>query len=209
MSDLVDELNAVPKPGIVLANLVTVFGLLCMVGIFLGSAIALTNMVPVSTDFFQHVSGPHHECHDSGGHHKQVPCLYEPAACPFQTYKTIFTSWQCRRTTPCSMQKNHTPSPCSFRSKQVMVIAHFFTVLIGLPLVLSARFRLKADAIASYINRLTKQLGDRGVVHWEALHFSLTEVWTRPFVGHRTGLLERTAVACELWLPNKVGEFYP
>lgn len=69
--------------------------------------------------------------------------------------------------------------------------------------MLTARFYLKDSAVQSFIKRLEDKLpAEKGIVHWEKIQFSRTAVWNAPFVGHRTALWERTAVAVELFLQN-------
>lgn len=92
----------------------------------------------------------------------------------------------------------------------VAYLMYLLTVLIFIPVIFSVRFTLKSMQIRSYIERLDDKLqGDLekggkplGAVHFERIEYSRTEIWNHPFVGHRTGFVQRTALAVELFLDN-------
>lgn len=131
LEEIVDELNAVPKVSVALANCATVLGLIILLGCIIVVLVALSDMPPV------------------------------------------------------------------------MVLAIFGVFLLIVPLILTARFLLKGQAVHDYIQRLEKKLPkEKGFVHWERLEFGRLEVWNVPFIGHRTGFTARTAIAVELMLQD-------
>mmetsp|Transcript_20862 Transcript_20862/g.52672 ORF Transcript_20862/g.52672 Transcript_20862/m.52672 type:complete len:334 (-) Transcript_20862:842-1843(-) len=86
----------------------------------------------------------------------------------------------------------------------VMILAIIGVFFLVIPLILTVRYRLKTSAVQDYIKRLKKKLpSDRGVVHWEKLEYGRAEVWNMTFVGHRTGLTQRTAIAVELLIQDQ------
>lgn len=90
--------------------------------------------------------------------------------------------------------------------KPVMVLAVLGELLVTMPIIFSIRFFFKFRAVREFIRRLEQRLPpEKGVVHWERLEFGRMEVWNMPFVGHRTGLTERTAIAVELFLSDAKG----
>ena len=85
----------------------------------------------------------------------------------------------------------------------LLILAIVGVNFAGIPVVLTGRFLLKDSAVQAYIQRLEAKLpADRGIVHWERIQFTRLGVWNAPFVGHRTALWVRTAIAVELFLQN-------
>ncbi|CAD7941355.1 unnamed protein product [Amoebophrya sp. A120] len=86
----------------------------------------------------------------------------------------------------------------------VMVLAILGTMLVVVPLILTVRYRLKVIAVQDYVKRLKKRIpADKGIIHSENLEYGRAEVWNMSFVGHRTGLTQRTAIAAELWIQDQ------
>lgn len=86
----------------------------------------------------------------------------------------------------------------------VAILIIFATMLLLVPAVLTVRFNQKGTAVNAYIDRLKANMpSDKGVVHFEKLEYGRMEVWNMSFMGHRTGLTQRTAVAIELWLMDR------
>lgn len=88
-------------------------------------------------------------------------------------------------------------------SPPLMILAVVGVNFAVIPVVLTGRFHLKDSAVQSYIRRLEDKLPpEKGIVHWEKLEYGRISVWNVPFIGHRTGLTERTAIAVEVFLSN-------
>ncbi|CAD7929318.1 unnamed protein product [Amoebophrya sp. A25] len=86
----------------------------------------------------------------------------------------------------------------------VMILAILGVMLIVIPLILTVRYRLKVSAVMDYIKRLKKKIpAEKGVIHHEQLEYGRAEVWNMTFVGHRTGLTQRTAIAAEIFIQDQ------